>query len=51
MRAISDLLKELKVKGTDKDFIPKMYSLKETFDLLGYEEIKRFENEFLPKNR
>jgi len=49
MKAMEELLKELRDKGTDKHLHLKMYSLRETFELLGYEEIKQYEREFLPK--
>lgn len=47
-KAVADLMKELKSKGTQIDYLDHMKTRQETYELLGYPEFTGLENRYLP---
>lgn len=47
MKAVEELLIVLKEKGSQKDFINKMQTRKDLYNLINYAQFTRWENEFL----
>lgn len=49
MKAVDEFLTGLKEKGTQKDFLDKMQTRKELYELINYGQYTQWENEFLLK--
>lgn len=49
MKAVEEFLTGLKNSGTQKDFIGRMQTRKELYDLIRYPQFTAWENEFLPE--
>lgn len=48
MKAVEDFLTDLKKKGTQKDYVEKMQTRKELYDLVNYSQFTGWENLYLP---
>lgn len=48
MKAVDGFLTDLKKKGTQKDYVDKMQTRKELYDLVNYSQFTAWENLFLP---
>ena len=47
-KAVEDLMKELRLKGTQIHYLDRMKTRQETYELIGYPEFKDLENRYLP---
>lgn len=49
MKAVEEFLTELKSKGTQRDFLGRMQTRKELYDLINYPQFTTWETEYLPR--
>lgn len=50
-KAVAELMEELKRKGTQIDYLDRMKTRQETYELLGYPEFNKLESRYLPPER
>ena len=49
LQAINELFTEIKEKGTQKDFLDRMYTRAQLYELIGYNEMLELEKKFTGK--